>query len=115
MYPQRYILPEWKVAFDVSERDDGSLHVKWLPKVMKTWYYDPDEKTVAFLWQQVARLNSVCGDLKRISREESESLPEYELEMVTQFCRDYLTALSLAAEDIPACSANGECIETMLE
>ena len=109
-YPQRYILPEWEVAFDVRERDDGSLQVKWLPEVMNTRYYDPDEETAAFLWQQVARLSSVSSDLKQLSSEESESLPENELKIVTQFCRDYLTALSLAASDITACPAHhGEC------
>ena len=116
MYPQRYIFPEWEVAFDVKERGDGSLRVKWLSKVMNATYnYDPDEETAAFLLQQVARLSSVYSDLKRISSEESESLAENELQIVMQFCRDYLTALSLAAEDITACPANGECTETVLQ
>ena len=77
--------------------------------------YDPDEETAAFLLQQVARLSSVYTDLKRISIEESESLPENELQIVTEFCRDYLITLSLAAEDIKACPADGECTETVLQ
>jgi hypothetical protein len=106
MYPQRYILPEWEVAFEVSERDDGSLHVTWLSNVMDVNYDDPDEETAAFLWQQVTRLSSVFDDLKRISSEEGESVPENELQIVTQFCRDYLTALSLAVEDITTCPSD---------
>jgi hypothetical protein len=115
MYPQRYILPEWNVAFEVNERDDGSLYVKWLSKIKKKKYDDPDEETAAFLWQQVTRLSSVCDDLKRISSQESESLRENELQIVTKFCRDYLTALSLAAEGITTCPPDSECVESMLQ
>lgn len=107
-YPQRYILPDWEEAFDVRERDDGSLFVIWLHKIVKTRYFDPDETSATLLRQQVTRLRGVYSELERISSEESESLPENELRSLTQFCKAYLTAFSLAAEDITAWSDDDE-------
>lgn len=111
MYPQRYIFHQQRVAFDVKEREDGTLYMRWRSKILGTNYNSPDDETLAFFRNQMVRLNDVNLELQRIASEKDRAVPENELQVVKQLCTDFMTAMALAIDDITGCPVNGECID----
>jgi len=96
-YPQRYIFHDQKIAFDINEVEQGNLQVMWLLDIFEEECKIPNDKEVKFLEDQVKRLKSFCPEVQRISKE--TNVPKNELQVINQFCSDFMTAMSVALQN----------------
>lgn len=90
LYPQRYYFRSINVAFEVEETESGGLQIRW--------HKDPraSKEALPFLRKQLFRLKREYFHLQRIEEDSNTVIPDHELQVVLHFCRDYITALSLA-------------------
>lgn len=110
MYPQRWIFHDQGIAFDVEETETGVLEIKWVKKIFNKKYRLPNKEIITFLQEELVRLEGIYSELQR----KEMKVPENELRTITQFCRDYTTAIARAIEDATGCPAEGECIEAFM-
>jgi hypothetical protein len=101
MYPQRFIFHDQGIAFDLEEVGHGDLRIKWLRKVFGISHsVPPTRQSIEFLQREVVRLNGVYSELQRMAKQRNRSVPENELQVVTQLCSAYMTAMDRAIQDV---------------
>ena len=102
-YPQRYVFPDQRIAFDIEEVEND-LQVTWLRKVKKTgvkFHVPPNVKDMQFLQEHLNRLRNVLLDLQKLSDDTEATVPKSELRVITQFCSAYMTAMEHAIQSAP--------------
>ena len=98
------------IVIDVKQTENGNLAIKWRRNLYGKKLDSANEKNVAFLIEQAARLKQVLSELQSLSTDDETMVPENELHVINKFCRDFLTAIELAIQDATVCTSEDDCV-----